>query len=128
MFPHGLHSIVGTLATLMARDHMPALDDFEFVGMAYHVRDSIYNILSSDLGSKFGTPSSGTSHNLVCECFMANSPEGHDSYMVNSRETLEEILVLATAFAPPCLTQSWARQGQIRDDWCQIEREFALRK
>lgn len=45
--PFDLHNAVVTVASLMARGHMPTPDDIEFIGIADLVVDSIYDILSS---------------------------------------------------------------------------------
>jgi hypothetical protein len=117
--PPGLRNTTGTVASLVARGHMPTPDDIEFVGMDNHIRDSTFDILSTDSGSIYDSCSSERVYDPTRECFMPNTPEGHVSSTGDSGETLEGISAHTVASAPPRLDQPWL--GQLRECREQIQ-------
>jgi hypothetical protein len=123
-FPPGLRNAVGTVASLVARGHMPTPDDIEFVGMVNHIRDSIFDILSTNSGSISDSCSSKRGYDPMRECFMPNTPEGHVSCMGDSGETPKGISARAAVSAPPRLDQP--RLGQLRE--CQEQIREAQRE
>jgi hypothetical protein len=57
-----LHNAAGMITALVAKGHMSTPENIRFVGVADHVRDSIYDIISSYSGSYSKNPSSEASH------------------------------------------------------------------
>lgn len=118
-FPFGLCNAAVTVASLVARGHMPTPADIEFIGMADHVVDSIYNILSSGSETLFDSDSSAGSHHLSRECFMVEVSEGQDVLESTPQETLAHtgrvpLQPTPAASAPPRLNQPCLEQLQVR--------------
>jgi hypothetical protein len=84
--PPGFRNAAGTVASLVARGQMTTPNDIEFVGMVNHIRDSIFDILSTDSGSISDSCSSERGYDPMRECFMPSTPEGHISSTGDSGE------------------------------------------
>lgn len=88
VFPFSLHNAVATIASLVARGHMPTPDDVKFVGMADRVIDSIYGILCS-MGSDmlFDFDSDEGSHHPSRKCYMADVAEVSDGHVSDALDS-----------------------------------------
>ena len=74
MFLPNLCNVMGTIATLVAHDHTPTIDDLEFVGMTDHDGDLISDVVSVDLGSDPSTSTSEEGCPLVSEYAKVGRP------------------------------------------------------
>jgi hypothetical protein len=103
----------------------PSLADDEFMGMADYVMESIHDLLTRDSKTISNSDSRRVSHHPSCECFMADTPEGHVKSIheqeVTPSANLDD-MVKGDAREKPCLQVEQLRmQQRLEEAWLQLQ-------